>query len=97
MSILSNSDFGESLRQRLDCLAKTQGVTSQEIIRKALEEYIDNHDGNSAQAEQTASPRILELANNARSLASSLDWQKLPVDLAKNFDHHLYGHPRENP
>jgi len=47
--------------------------------------------GKAKQADRT----ILQLAAEARMLATSADWQKLPADLSKHFDEYHYSRSRE--
>ena len=37
---------------------------------------------------------ILEMLDRLRKSVPSEEWEKLPVDGAKNYKHYLYGHPK---
>lgn len=93
-STSNNTPFqlDEPLRQRIDALARERGVSPADLLREALEKYAAHH-------EKTLRGDSHPIFERARAISESVPdevWATLPRDLAANFDHYHYGHPRED-
>ena len=44
----------------------------------------------------SASSSVWDIAAKLRSAVPAGEWDKVPADLARNFDHYHYGHSRED-
>lgn len=93
---LSNSlQFDDELMRRIDDLARANGVTPAEIVREAVETFAaaqNGGNGNSARTTDDEAPWDIALR-----IGESIpidEWAKLPRDLASQFDHYCYGHPK---
>lgn len=86
----------DALKSRVDECARVMGLTPDTIVQEALEEYLAAHGRNGGQA--TPKPRrgLAEVADSIAWSVPNQEWAKLPTDLAKNFEHHRYGYPRED-
>jgi hypothetical protein len=93
-SITGNTGIAddEPLRQRIDVLARERGISPSEIVWQALEHLPSDR---TAHGGRDSSNFILELVERAREGVPRDAWKTLPPDLARNFDHYHYGHPRE--
>lgn len=81
----------DALRRQIDQLAQTSGLTPADLIREAVEEFVARHSPSESQAD---SDSFWDVAARIRESVQESEWEKLPGDLAKNFDHYHYGHPR---
>lgn len=86
-------ELDETLKRRIDELAQTNGVSPAEIVREAVEEFAAKRNGGHAVA---PSDSIWDLAARVTASVPDEEWDKLPTDLAKNFEHYRYGYPRED-
>jgi predicted transcriptional regulator len=83
----------EKLSKRIEEIAQASGVLPAELVREAVEEFAAHLNGEGAIRE---SDSVFELAAAAAAEFPEADWAALPRDLAQNFDHYHYGHPRED-
>lgn len=64
------------------------------ISRVALVEEMILQEAGEIAYDPNARP-IWEIADEIAASVPAEEWEKLPKDLSKNFDHYLYGHPKE--
>ena len=84
-----------ALLREIEDAAEAGGISPVELIREAVAEYVATHGGNGMNAQEPLGEWLLEAADAARAAVPAEEWAKLPKDLAQNFDHYHYGHPRE--
>ncbi len=83
----------DALKRRIDELAKTSGASPTEIVREAVEEFAARRKNGKSVSD---SDGIWEIARRISASVPDEEWDKIPRDLSKNFDHYHYGHPRED-
>ncbi|MCB9866172.1 MAG: hypothetical protein H6816_06005 [Phycisphaerales bacterium] len=81
------------LQRRIADLARSTGVSPAEYVRTAVEELAARRNGGPQLAD--SSDLLKSIARITEGLPDE-ELDKLPSDLAKNFDHYHYGHPRED-
>lgn len=81
-----------AIRDRIDALAHMRGTSPTEVLQEALDRLSRESE---SVAESANDDDIFAIAERASKLATDAEWASLPTDLAKNFDHYHYGHPRE--
>lgn len=86
-----NIEVDDALKLRIDQLAQTSGMTPAQLIREAVEEFVAKRNGHEPQG---SSDSLWDAAARISESVPESEWAKLPADLAKNFDHYHYGHPR---
>ena len=85
----------DALRGQIEKAAAAKGISPAELIREAVSDYVATHGGNGTDAQGPVGRWLLEAADAARAAVPEEEWAGLPTDLAQNFDHYHYGHPRE--
>lgn len=85
--------FDESLRRQLDDTARALGLSTTEAMQEAVQEFVANHQ---QRPQSLDSDWIFDFAAELTASVPPEAWAELPTDLAKNFDHYHYGHPRED-
>jgi predicted transcriptional regulator len=83
----------DALKRRIDQLAQTNGMSPVDLLREAVEEFAARRNGGESPAN---SDSLWDAAARITAAVPDEEWAKLPSDLAKNFDHYHYGHPRED-
>lgn len=86
-------ELDDALKHRIDELAQADGVQPLDIVRAAVEKLAATCNGSSALGD---SESIWDEATRITGSVPPGEWEKLPTDLARNFDHHHYGHPKED-
>lgn len=85
----------DALRLRIDACARVTGVSAEEFVRVAVETYLQAHGSNGSSESPKRRSRLADLAAAAGAGVPAEEWDKVPRDLAQNFEHHRYGYPRE--
>ncbi len=85
----------DSLKRKVEACAQANGVTPDQVIRQAVEEYLSVHEANGGKS-ATAPRRLADIADSIAATVPAEEWAKLPPDLAKNFEHYRYDYPRED-
>lgn len=94
----------DALMHQIEALADAGGMTTVELIRAALEEYTATHGAGVVPHPNTLGTapdkplgvRLNDLLDAVLADVPSAELDALPRDLARNFDHYHYGHPRED-
>jgi hypothetical protein len=84
------------LSRRIEELARATGVEPAQLIREVVGEYCRSAEQNGGGSARTASTRLSDLAASIAATVPAEDWDELPADLARDFEHHRYGYPRED-
>ncbi|HWL92033.1 MAG TPA: CopG family transcriptional regulator [Phycisphaerae bacterium] len=89
----STIQLDDALKRRIDELAESNGVSPADLVREAVDAFAARRNGSEAVGDSEG------LWDDAAKITASVpaqEWEKLPGDLARNFDHYHYGHPRED-
>lgn len=81
------------LQRRIEEVAKAQGISSENLVREAVEDFAARRNGGRAMGD---SAFLWDAADRISESVPPEEWAKVPADLAKQFDHYHYGHPRED-
>lgn len=81
----------DALKRQIEQLAQITGLSPGDLVREAVEAFISQRSPNGSQADSDA---LWDVAARISESVRDSEWEKLPVDLARNFDHYHYGHPR---
>lgn len=81
----------DALKQRIAELSDASGLSSLEILREAIEQFAAKR-----HAQKSGVDALYDAIAEIRASVPAEAWATLPTDLAKNFDHYHYGHPRED-
>ena len=77
---------------RLEAEAARRGVALPEYALDILKQSVIPHE---ARIEETSGESILRLVERLHATMPEGAWEGVPRDLAKNYKHYLYGHPKE--
>jgi len=80
---------------RLVALANAKGVSTDALVREALDKILADAPDLPVEVE-TASPPIWEVILDNMKDVPTEEFARLPKDGASEHDHYLYGHPKRN-
>ncbi len=80
---------------RLVALAQAKGVTTDSLVREALDKILADAPDQTEEPKREARPIWDLIADNMKDVPYE-EFAQLPKDGASEHDHYLYGHPKRN-
>ncbi len=82
--------------EKVEECARRRGVSPSQVLREALEGYLAAHAAAEPKEPSISNSSLADLADAVAASVPDTEWSRLPADLARNFEHHRYGYPRED-
>ena len=80
---------------RLVALAQAKGVSTDALLREALDKILADAPGPPDEAKRESRPIWHVILDNMKDVPSD-EFARLPKDGASEHDHYLYGHPKRD-
>jgi hypothetical protein len=81
---------------RLVALAQARGITTDTLVREALDNFLADAPGEPDEPKGESRPIWDVMLDNMRDVSPE-EFAALPKDGASEHDHYLYGHPKRHP
>jgi hypothetical protein len=81
---------------RLVALAQARGVSTDSLVREALDKILADAPGQPDDPKGESRPIWDVMLDNMKDVPSE-EFARLPKDGASEHDHYLYGHPKRHP